>query len=288
MQREGGPWAEANRARMRQLALLALLALGALAVPGASVAAAASSGDGGVPAGFDGGDSGGTPADWDAEGSGASTLAGDGRDDATTTGDDDELTATPTDELTATPTGDATNGSSPATTGSGGTLAASAGGPSAVAAQAPTPQPQGTQLPPADTPGAPGAAATAAQAPAGGTRGSLPFTGVEALQLMLLGIVLLLVGARLRARALRRRRGSAGPAWRGADRAYEEDFARPIAAHRAKQRPSRRAPERDEWSFPDPDEPAPTGLLPSTASARRRALKQTGGPSRGRPRADRM
>ena len=28
---------------------------------------------------------------------------------------------------------------------------------------------------------------------------------------------------------------------------------------------------RDGWSFPDPDEPAPTGLLPSTAMARRQA-----------------
>jgi hypothetical protein len=27
----------------------------------------------------------------------------------------------------------------------------------------------------------------------------------------------------------------------------------------------------DDWEFPDPDEPAPTGLLPSTASARRAA-----------------
>jgi hypothetical protein len=261
---------------MRRLAPLALLAL-ALAVPGVSVAtAAASRGDGGVPAGFDGGDSGGTPADWDGEGSGASSLAG----DSTTTGGDEARTSL-ADELTAPTTGDST-------TGSGGALAASAGGPTAVAAQESTPQQRpgnaGTQPSAVDTPAVPAGAASAAQAPAGGTGGSLPFTGLEVLQLMLLGIVLLLVGARLRALALRRRRASAEPTWGAADRAYEEDFARPIAAHRAEQRPtqrvpahraeprpSRRAPQRDEWAFPDPDEPAPTGILPSTASARRRA-----------------
>ena len=109
-------------------------------------------------------------------------------------------------------------------------------------------------------------------------------TGVEVLQLALLVIALLLVGARLRVRVLRRKRAPAEPSRRGTDLAYEEDFARPIAAHRAgprpargapahraEQRPSRRAPQRDEWAFPDPDEPAPTGILPSTASARRRA-----------------
>ena len=152
----------------------------------------------------------------------------------------------------------------------------------------------------------PGAEAQAGQAPAGGTGGGLPVTGIEVFQLALLGIALLLVGARLRVLALRRRRGSAGPTWRESDLAYEEDFAAPITARRATAprperrtpapRPERRTPasrsdrratasrserradpapsrraERDEWSFPDPDEPAPTGLLPSTASARRRA-----------------
>jgi hypothetical protein len=87
-------------------------------------------------------------------------------------------------------------------------------------------------------------------------------TGIELLQLALLGFALLLVAARLRVLALRRKRGSYVP--------YQEDFERPIAVRRAQPAPSRRA-ERDEWSFPDPDEPAPTGLLPSTASARRRA-----------------
>jgi len=71
---------------------------------------------------------------------------------------------------------------------------------------------------------------------------------IEVLQLALLGIALLLVAARLRARALRRRAAHAAPP------------------------PSRRA-EPDEWPFPDPSAPAPTGVLPSTASARRRARK---------------
>jgi hypothetical protein len=110
--------------------------------------------------------------------------------------------------------------------------------------------------------------------------GVFAVTDIEVFQLALLAIALLLVGARLRVLALRRRRGSPEPRWRAVDRAYEEDFAAPITARRAPaRRVERRAtiprvergPERDEWSFPDPDEPAPTGLLPSTASARRRA-----------------
>jgi hypothetical protein len=101
--------------------------------------------------------------------------------------------------------------------------------------------------------------------------GVLAVTDIEGFQLALLAIALLLVGARLRVLALRRRRGSPEPPWRAADREYEEDFAAPITARRATARRVERRPDRDEWSFPDPDEPAPTGLLPSTASARRRA-----------------
>lgn len=301
---------------MRRLALLAVLPLALFAVPAVAqtsgtpdasaacthphdddgavltAASASSRGNGGVPAGFDGGDSGGTPADWDRESSDASTLADDGTavaDDATTTCGDD-LTATAADDLRAAVANDLTaTGTGDATTGSGGALAASASGPSATAAQEPTPQPEGpgtqqpgdpgTQPPPVETPGVPGAETPAVQSRAGGTGGGLPVTGIEVLQLALLGIALLLVGARLRVVALRRRRGSAVPSWREADLAYEEDFAVPITARRATApRPERRADpaprrhaERDEWSFPNPDEPAPTGLLPSTASARRRA-----------------
>jgi hypothetical protein len=82
----------------------------------------------------------------------------------------------------------------------------------------------------------------------------LPVSGIEVLQLALLGIALLLVGARLRVRALRRKRAPHPP--------FEVASARPISARRS---------HRDEWPFPDPDEPAPTGILPSTATARRRA-----------------
>jgi hypothetical protein len=240
---------------MRRLALLAVLALALFAAP-----AAGSQGDGGVPAGFDGGDSGGTPADWDGESSDSSTQA-----DVGTTGSESS----------------AASGAGAVTTGSGGALAASGGGPTATAAQEPTPQPEGpgtqqpgdpgTQPAPGETPSVPGAEATAGQAPVGGTGGSLPVTGVEVLQLTLLGIALLLVGARLRVLALQRRRGRATPSWREAERAYEEDFAAPITARRTTAPRAERRVERDEWSFPDPDEPAPTGLLPSTASARRRA-----------------
>jgi hypothetical protein len=80
-------------------------------------------------------------------------------------------------------------------------------------------------------------------------------TGVELLQLALLVIALFLVGARLRVRALRRKRALHIP--------FEAASARPIVA--------RRTSRSDEWPFPDPDEPARTALLPSTATARRRA-----------------
>jgi hypothetical protein len=87
-------------------------------------------------------------------------------------------------------------------------------------------------------------------------------TGIEVLQLALLGLALFLVGARLRVLALRRR----PPAL-----PFEHDFEAPMTVRRVSPQPRPRASRRDEWSFPDPDEPAPTGLLPSTATARRRA-----------------
>jgi hypothetical protein len=93
--------------------------------------------------------------------------------------------------------------------------------------------------------------------------GVLAVIDMELFQLALLAIALLLVGARLRVLALRRRRRSYVT--------YEKDLEEPIAVRRATVPRAERRPQRDEWSFPDPDEPAPTGLLPSTASARRRA-----------------
>jgi hypothetical protein len=83
-------------------------------------------------------------------------------------------------------------------------------------------------------------------------------SGIEALQFALLGIALLLGGARVRVLLRRKDRSLARP---GADPAPP----RRVAA------PSRRTAARDEWAFPDPHKRAPTGLLPSTASARRRA-----------------
>jgi hypothetical protein len=86
---------------------------------------------------------------------------------------------------------------------------------------------------------------------------------IEMLQLALLGIALFLVAARLRVLAGRRRGGHAPP------RAPARRAVTP-PARRATPVVSRRS-GRDEWPFPDPSAPAPTFLLPSTASARRRA-----------------
>ncbi len=142
-------------------------------------------------------------------------------------------------------------------------------------------------------------------AEAAATAGSLPRTGLQALKLALLGLVLLLVGARLRVLAKRRRArakrarssaaafrahpglapdglphhapGAGGFASGSFDEAaVEQDECPPVeqtpvaAAHSPQ--PRRRG--RNEWSFPDPREPTPTGLLPSTAMARRRARER--------------
>jgi hypothetical protein len=239
---------------MRRLLFLALLAFAVLAVPaaaqtadspsagaacsdpddGASLMVASSADDGGVTASDTGDPStGGTPATWDAGSSDA------GAGDAPV------------------PAGDASS--------------AYAEGPAAVVAQEPEPEPEGPgeeqpgeQPPPVEVPDVPGGEAPAGEAPAGETGGGLPRTGLEVLQLALLGIVLVLVGARLRVLALRRKHRASDPGWDDPEPVYAEDAY-----------PSR---GDDGWSFPDPSEPAPTGLLPSTASARRqaRALAMSG------------
>jgi hypothetical protein len=200
-----------------------------------------------------------------------------------------------------------------AVAGAGGVSGESCDTSVATVAQEPEPAPEaegpGQQQPdePAGEPqpptienpvGVPGA-----EAPAMGA--SLPHTGLQVLKLALLGLVLLLVGARLRVIAKRRRRRAkrravsaeaghadrgfapddlpyAGPAARAVlpasyeERGFGQDGYRevedaPVAAwHRAQ--PGGRV--HDEWSFPDPNELAPTGLLPSTAMARRRARER--------------
>jgi hypothetical protein len=84
--------------------------------------------------------------------------------------------------------------------------------------------------------------------------------GIEALQLALLGVAVLLVCARVRVLALRRRRAPGATVAGSAPAAVA---------------PRRPPPEHDEWVFPDPEEPAPIGLLPSTAVARRQARLRT-------------
>jgi hypothetical protein len=174
----------------------------------------------------------------------------------------------------------------------------------------PAPEPEGPGQPQPDEPAGEPQAPTieepvdvpVADAPA--TAGSLPRTGLQALKLALLGLVLLLVGARLRVlakrrRARARRARSSAAAYRAhpglapdglphsapgasafATGSFNEAAVEqheyppveqtPVAATHSQ--PRRRG--RDEWSFPDPREPTPTGLLPSTAMARRRARER--------------
>jgi hypothetical protein len=239
---------------MRRLLFLALLALAVLAVPAvaqttdpagtascadgddtASLTAVPASDDGGVPAG---------PAD-----SGGSSSGG--------TAADLESGTT----VTSAGAGDVTSGAAEA--------------PAVVVAQDPEPQPEG---PGEEQPGEPGGEpqqptipeAPGGEAPGAETGGGLPVTGMEAFQLALLGFVLLMVGARLRVIALRRRnRPQPDPEWSQPHEASYHDETAVTAA--IPDVPEPEVPERYEWAFPDPYEPAPTGLLPSTASARRQA-----------------
>ena len=135
--------------------------------------------------------------------------------------------------------------------------------PLATVAQEPEPEPQ-PEGPGEEQPGEPGGEPQAptgvdpVEVPGGeepATGGGLPRTGIEVLKLGLLGLVLVLVGARIRV-VLKRRGGVTRLAPDGLP------HAAPSVATRRR---------RDEWSFPDPDEAAPTGLLPSTAMARRKA-----------------
>ena len=167
------------------------------------------------------------------------------------------------------------------TASSGGTGASVSSGsgapPLADAAQEPEPEGPGEQQP--DEPDGEPQTPTGEEPATDEGGGGLPRTGLAVLQLALLGLVLVLVGARIRVIVTRRR-----------DRVVEDDGppleadglpSEPtVTAYREQADPEHEddgyddLPERDardEWSFPDPDEEAPTGLLPSTAIARRQA-----------------
>jgi hypothetical protein len=173
--------------------------------------------------------------------------------------------------------------------------------PLATVAQEPEPDPDGPGQEQPSEPGGepqPPTGDDPVEVPGGeapATGGGLPRTGLEALKLALLGLVLMLVGARVRAIARRRRSRSklsadglpdgtptvsavAVPALdepevdldheqHHDDRDLDEQGDETHAYAYAEQPRG----GRDVWSFPDPNEPAPTGLLPSTAMAKRRA-----------------
>ena len=166
--------------------------------------------------------------------------------------------------------GAATSPAASDTTSAGTDAPISGDVPLATVAQEPEPEPE-PEGPGEEQPGEPGGEpqtptgedpveVPAGEAPA--TGGGLPRTGIEVLKLALLGLVLVLVGARIRA-VLKRRAGGTGLAPDGLP------HGEPAVGHYAGVEPTRDG--RDAWSFPDPDEAAPTGLLPSTAMARRKA-----------------
>jgi hypothetical protein len=324
VQPEGSPAGERESARMRRVLPLASIAFALLAVP-ASAEVAVSGGPS-----YDA-SSCAEPAETTATASGM-------------TGGGDSSAGRTVPSSSGTPVSwDGGEGQTAGAAGDGvaGDAAGAAGdAPAAVVAQEPEPEPQpdgpGEEQPP--EPGgepqepSPPIEEPGGEAPGAETGGGLPRTGLEALQLALLGLVLLLVGARLRALALRRRRrpvaaprsdrgvtraraameaqqadaeqGANGYAANGhaanrpaanghvANRnaahghaahghaakghaahghAAKGHAAHGHAAHRDTAHGHTVPPGHPDWSFPDPDEPAPTGLLPSTASARRAA-----------------
>ena len=167
------------------------------------------------------------------------------------------------------------------TSSAGGDVSMSGDVPLSTVAQEPEPEPD-PQGPGEEQPGEPGGepqAPTGEEAPA--TGGGLPQTGLEALKLGLLGLVLMLVGARIRA-VVKRRRSPTQLAPDGLPYGSPDASERPPTSHdeeeaeveyedETREYAEVRGGGRDEWSFPDPDEPAPTGLLPSTAMAKRKA-----------------
>lgn len=145
----------------------------------------------------------------------------------------------------------------------GGGVASISGTPTAGAAQDPEPSPGPGEPQPGDPGAEPGPTPEPGtpQPDTGG--GGLPQTGLDVLRVALIGLVLLLIGARLRVVARRRR-----------DRAEEWPEPRehvPHAGDAPRPYPAPLYAVKGDWNFPDPDEPAPTGLLPSTAGGRRGA-----------------
>jgi hypothetical protein len=106
-----------------------------------------------------------------------------------------------------------------------------------------------------------------AQAQAAVVAGGLASSGLEALKLVLLGFVLLLVGARLRvvARARRARLYEQGSSTATAE---AQPRLAPDGLPEAAPAASSFAPPVDEYEDP---EPQPAGVLPSTATAKRKA-----------------
>ncbi|HVD58464.1 MAG TPA: hypothetical protein VNC17_16595 [Thermoleophilaceae bacterium] len=106
-----------------------------------------------------------------------------------------------------------------------------------------------------------------AQAHAVVAAGGLAGSGLEALKLVLLGFVLLLVGARLRVVARARRARLQEQGYFAAAAEAQPRLA-PDGLPEAAPTASSSAPPVDE--FEDP-EPQPAGVLPSTATAKRKA-----------------
>jgi hypothetical protein len=153
--------------------------------------------------------------------------------------------------------------------------------PVATLAQEPEPEPEG---PGEEQPGEPGGEPQPLtgdepggeetvepliqEAPA--TSGALPSTGLETFKLALLGLVFLLVGARLRVIVRRRRvRASWGDPF--ATAAEPEARLAPDGLPCAPPAVSSSGPPEHDHEEPAPAKPVPAGALPSTATARRNA-----------------
>jgi len=106
-----------------------------------------------------------------------------------------------------------------------------------------------------------------AQAHAAAVTGGLVSSGLEALKLVLLGFVLLLVGARLRVVARTRRARLHAQGYFTAPAEAQPRLA-PDGLPEAAPTARSSAPSVDEYQDP---EPQPAGALPSTATAKRKA-----------------